>query len=94
MHQLIMRSEFDDPAGFEHRDLIRVANCAQAMRDDQRRAALHQPPHGFENRLFGNGIQRRGWLIENQNRGVFQECASDREALFLAARQGLRRVRR
>ncbi len=57
------------------------------MRQDQRRAALHQPVQRFLNHGLVLGIDGGERLVEHQNRRVPQESAGDGETLALAARE-------
>ena len=54
------------------------------MRDQKRRAALHQAIHGFEDHGFGLHVDRARRLVEDQERRVLQECARQRDPLALA----------
>ena len=49
--------------------------------------ARHQPLQGLDHQVFGLGVQRRGRLVEDQNRVVADERAGDPDALALTARE-------
>ena len=68
-------------------DAVGVFDGRQAVRDDQRGAALHQPVQRLLHRALGFAVQRRGGLVEDQDRRVLVDRARDRQALALAARQ-------
>jgi len=57
------------------------------MRDEQDRASL--APHGEirEDAPLGVDVERRGGLVEQQDRRVLQHRARDRETLALAGRE-------
>ena len=57
------------------------------MRDDDGRSAGAQTPQRGEYDLLGDGVERRGRLVEDENRRILQNRARDAEALALAARQ-------
>ena len=57
----------------------------QAVRDHETRPPGHQAVQGVEDHGLGLGVDRGGWLVENQDRGVFQEGPGDADPLPLAA---------
>ena len=57
------------------------------MREDQRRAALHQPLQRLLDRRLVLRIDRGERLVEDEDRGVEEQRARDRDALALAARE-------
>ena len=57
------------------------------MGDHERRAADHQPVERVEDDRFGLRVDRRGRLVEDQDRRVLEERARDRDPLPLAAGQ-------
>ena len=48
---------------------------------------LHQPLQRLLHQRLAFGVERRGRLVEQQDRRVAQDGAGDRDALALAARQ-------
>ncbi len=70
----------DDPVGFQHR--------CQAMGNNKRGAALHQPVQGILDQLLAFRIQRTGRFVEQKHRRILQDGAGDGDALALSARQG------
>ena len=68
----------------QHDDSIEAAQRRQAMGDGQDRAPLHQPLQCQTHRLFGFSIERRGGLVEQQDRSILQQGARDGDALALS----------
>ena len=82
-----MGAGLDHLALVEHDDLVRVDDRRQPVRDHERRAAAHQLA---ERALHGDlalRVERRGRLVEEQDRRVAQDRARDGDALLLTARQ-------
>ena len=70
-----------------HQDAVAGQHRGEPVRDHERGAVAHQFfQRGLHQRL-ALGIERRGRLIEQQQRRVAQDGAGDRDALALAARQ-------
>src|SRR5436309_8694493 len=78
---------FDDPGVRENQHAIDRRGEREAMRDQQRRAAAHDLAIALEHLTFGRQIQRRCRLIVNQDVGVDEQGARDRQPLALAGRQ-------
>src|SRR2546425_6157759 len=57
---------------------------AQPMSDEEGGASTCEPLHRFDNRRFGLHIDRAGRLVEDENRRVLEEGASERNALAFA----------
>jgi hypothetical protein len=55
--------------------------------DDQRRAVLHDVVQRVLDMALRLGVERRGRLVENQDRRVLQDGAGDGQALALTARE-------
>src|SRR5262245_33935220 len=83
-----MRSQFDDPSLVQHGDAVGIANCRNTVRNENRRAPLHDLAQMIENLVFGMGIDAGERVVENQNSRAPQQRARDRSALFLAAGEG------
>ena len=77
----------DDRAVIEHHDAVGLLDRRQAMRNDERRAIARQLRKRRLDAPLGVGIERRGGLIQNQDRRILQDRARDRDALPLAARE-------
>ena len=69
---------------FEQYHTTEMMRSGEAVRDDESRAAAHEFGNGLHDRLFGGWIQCGGWLIQQQNRGILQECPRDANTLSLA----------
>ena len=82
-----MGALFDDPPVLHDKDAVGLQHGGEAMRDDQRGAALHEMVKCFLHQLFAGRIERRGRLVEKQDRRVAQDGTGDRDALALTARQ-------
>jgi hypothetical protein len=68
-------------------DAVGVLHGRQAVGDQDRGAAGHQPLQRRLDLGLALGVERAGGLVEQQDRGVLQEGAGDGDALALAARQ-------
>src|SRR5439155_16310320 len=78
---------FSNLSTFEHDNLINVTQGTQAMRDHNHCTPddeLIERAHHFSLSL---DIQGRRRLIEDQERGIAQDCACDSNALALTARE-------
>lgn len=83
--QLCVRASLDDRALLEHDDLVGVDDGREAMRDDERRAALGDLVQGRLNAMLGLGVERRRGLVEHHDGRVLEDRARDSDALLLAA---------
>ena len=72
-------------AAVDDADLVGVGDRREAVGDDQSRAPFAQGVKRLLNRLLGLGVERRGRLVEQDDRRVFEEGARDGDALALAA---------
>ena len=75
---------FDDASVFHHEDLVRAANRAQAVRDDEAGAAPHELVQRTLDSALGLRVHAGGRLIEDEDGRVLQECAGDGNTLFFA----------
>ena len=82
-----MRALLDDPAIFQHHDPVSRAHRGEAVGDHQRGAALHQPVQGLLHQLLAFRIERAGRFVEQQDRRIPQQRASNGNALLLPARK-------
>src|SRR5436309_10459035 len=57
------------------------------MRDQDDRAAAHQPLDRVDDRGFGLGIDGARWLVEDQQWAVREERAGDGDPLALTSRE-------
>ena len=85
--QLLMPAAFGDDPLVEHQDFIGMHDGRQPVRDDQRRAPPGDPLERGLNLALGEAVERRGRLVEHQNRRRLQNGARDGDALLLAARE-------
>src|SRR6185503_15910656 len=82
--ELAERPLLDDPAALEDEDAAGFPHRRQAVRDDERRPALH---HLVERGLdlgLGRRVERARRLVEDEDRRILQQGARDGEALALA----------
>jgi hypothetical protein len=78
LQQLRVFSLLDDLSLIEHDDGIRSYDSGQAKGYDNGRAALDKPLQGLVNKFFRGRVQVGGGFIQDENGGIFQECAGDR----------------
>src|SRR5207249_10537707 len=57
------------------------------MRDQDDRAAAHQPRDRVDDRRFRLGVDGARWLVEDEDRTVREECARDGDPLTLSSRK-------
>ena len=79
-----MRALFHDGAVFHDEDEVSIANGGQAVGNDEGGAVCAQRVHRLLDEDLGTGIDRRGGLIEDEQRGLGQERAGDGDELALA----------
>ena len=77
----------DHPSAVEHGDTVDVTHRRQPVRDDQRRPAGHQVPECLLHGALALGIERRGRLVEEQDRAGREDRAGDSQPLPLATGQ-------
>ena len=82
-----MRAFLDDPPLIHDHDAVGGADGRQAMRDDDRRAMLHQPVERVLHQPLALRVEGGGRFVEQQQGRVAQQRAGDGDALALAARQ-------
>src|SRR6202023_2044773 len=82
-----MRAALHDPALVEYDDLVGIDDCRKPMRDHEGRPALGDEIERVLNLPFGEGVERRGRLVEDENRRRLQNGSGDRNALLFAARE-------
>ena len=80
-----MAAALHDAAVVQHQDAIGADHAGQAVRQDQRRAALHQPVERLLDHGLVLGVDGGQRLVENQDRGIPQQRAGDGDALALSA---------
>ena len=82
-----MLAALDDLAALDHQDGVGVHDGVQAMRDHDGGAVLAEMLDRLLHGLFGFRIERRGGLVEQDDRRVADQRPGHRDALALAARQ-------
>ena len=86
-HQLSVRPRLGEPAAVEHHDPVGADHAREAMGEDQRGAAFHQPIERLLDERLALGVHRGERLVEHEDRRIAQERARDRDTLALAARE-------
>src|SRR4051795_11870860 len=66
-YQFVERSGFDHAPAVKQQNARGVANRRQPMGDDERGSPLHDLVESGIDFRFGNGVERAGRLIENQD---------------------------
>src|SRR5690606_21827259 len=82
-----MAPALNDAAFIEHDDLVRIDHRGETMGDNQRRPITRYLGEARLYLLLRPGIERRCRLIEEQDQRPLEDCAGDRDALLLPARQ-------
>ena len=82
-----VRSLLDHASGLDDQNAIGVDDRRQPVGDHKRGPALHEPFERALDQCFAFRVEGRGRLVQKQRRRVLEDCARDREALALAARQ-------
>src|SRR5258706_478156 len=82
-----LSSALDDARVLEHDDALERRRGRQAVRARQHGAAAHQLGEGALHGDLALGVERRGRLVEQDDRCVLEDRARDADALALAARQ-------
>ncbi len=77
----------DDAAVSHHDDAVGFQHGREPVRDDDRRAVLHEPLERLLHEQLVVRVERARRLVEQQDRRVLENRARDRDALPLSARQ-------
>ncbi|MPL60848.1 hypothetical protein SDC9_06410 [bioreactor metagenome] len=85
--QLGMAALFDDAAAVEHDDAVHLGDGRQPVRDGKHGLALHHPGQRLLDLRLDLAVERRGRLVQHQDRRVLEEGAGERDALPLPARE-------
>src|SRR5438132_265908 len=83
--QGVVRPALHDAPLREHDDQIRVPHGREPVRDDEHGAVRHQAIDRLLHQALRLGVERARRLVENQDRGVAQQGARDRDAFALPA---------
>ena len=78
-----MRSLLDDITVAHHEDEVGVSNRREAVRHDERGAALHHAVEGMLDVKLGARIDGRGRLIEDEHRRKCKHDPRDTKQLLL-----------
>ena len=83
--ELFVRASLHDLSLLHHQNLVGAADGRQPVRDHKRGAALHEIREPVLDHLFRFRVEARGCLIENQDAGLGQNSAGNRNPLPLAS---------
>ena len=83
--RFLMLAGFHGAAALDHPDAVGADDRLQAMGDDERRAPDPQIVERLLHLALRFRIERRGRLVEQQDRRVLQNRARDGDSLALAA---------
>ena len=86
-HQLRVRARLRDAPVVEGEDAVGADHARQAMREDQRRAPLHEPIERLLDHRLALRVHRRERFVQDQDGRISQERPRDGDALALAARE-------
>lgn len=87
LHQGIVVADLDNHAVAEHDDLVRLADGAESVGDDDGGAVGKGSIEGLHDFLFVDGVERVGGFVEEEVIRAFVEGAGDEDALALPAAQ-------
>ena len=79
-----MAALLDDLPVVDHHHVVRVADGAQAMGNDEAGASLHQAQQRLLDAHLGAGIHAAGGFVQDEDGGIGQDGAGDREQLALS----------
>src|SRR5713101_3310771 len=83
--QFIVPAEFDHAAVLDDEDAIGIHDGMQPMRDHDSRSSATEMLDGALHLPLGFGIERSGGLVQEDDRGILEQRARNRDALALAA---------
>lgn len=83
--EFVVAAVLDHRSPVEHQDLVGVADGVQAVGDGQHRGALDQDRARLGDQVVVLGVERGGRFVEDDDRGLLEQCSGDRHALALAA---------
>jgi hypothetical protein len=86
-HQVLVPAALHDPPLVHHLDAVRLDHRREPVRDDDRRAAPHQPLEGLLDERLAPGVERARGLVEDEDPGILQHGPRDRDPLPLPARE-------
>ncbi|GIX60835.1 multidrug ABC transporter ATP-binding protein, putative [Babesia caballi] len=86
-HELARPALLDDLAVAKYRNLVRLDDGGEPVRDDDRGPVGAQLSEGAEDLVLGHGVQRARGLVEHEDLGFLQEAPRDPDSLLLAPTQ-------
>src|SRR5438094_688849 len=89
MHELVVRPTLDDTTVVEHVDAVRRPDAGEAVRDEEDRPAAEEVAHAREEVVLRARVERRGRLVQDDERRVPKERARERDPLPLTDRNVL-----
>jgi hypothetical protein len=82
--ELVVAAVLDDPPAVENKDVVGIADGVVPMRDQQHGPAAVQLPDAGEQVMLSPRVQRRGGLVQDDQRSVADERPGQRDPLPLA----------
>lgn len=70
-----------DVATVEYQYLVHVFHCHEAVGNHHSGALVHETIQGVQDCVFGERVEVRGGLIEDEQGGIFEQGTRNREAL-------------
>src|SRR5207253_207805 len=89
LHEAIVIALLDHDALIQHDDQVGIANGAQSMRDDYRRAIAQDVVKVILDRALALDVQRTRRFVEDQNARLGIKRARNSDPLLLSARKAL-----
>ena len=86
-HEFAVRAAFDDLPLLHREDAVAVDDAGEPVRQDQRRAALHEAVERLLDYRFIVGIDGGKGLVQHQDRRIAKHGAGNRDPLALPARK-------
>src|SRR5580658_5528908 len=86
--QLLMSALFRYHACLENNDFVGIPNGAETVRDRDDGSSFHEAFQSFDHEPLGFGVERCGGLVEDKNRCVANDSASDSDSLPLPSGEG------
>src|SRR5215813_6891668 len=85
--EILVRALLDDAPGFQHDQAVHARDGGKAVRDRDHGLAFHQAEELLLDRELDLAVERRGGLVEHEDRRVLEDDARERDALALPARE-------